>query len=130
MVIETNRGHNLGRIITSGNAEPDTGIPGAINGYTEERVLRAPCGGEFNTRYSIGNQVKSGDTIGKVDAEPVVAQIDGVIRGLIRSPMHVRAGLKIGDIDPRGCVAYCDTISEKARAIGGAVLEAILRVYN
>jgi len=130
MVVETNRGHNLGRIITSGHAEPDTGIPGSINGYTEERVLRAPCDGDFNALYSIRNHVKRGDTIGKVDAEPVVAEIDGVIRGLIRSPMHVRAGLKIGDIDPRGRVAYCDTISEKARAIGGAVLEAILRVYN
>jgi xanthine dehydrogenase accessory factor len=130
MVVETNRGHNLGRIITSGNAEPDTGIPGSINGYTEERVLRAPCDGVFNTQRSIGNHVKQGDTIGTVAEEPVVTRIDGVIRGLIRSSIHVRRGLKIGDIDPRGIVGYCDTISEKARAIGGAVLEAILRVYN
>lgn len=130
MVIETNRGHNLGRIITSGKAAPDTGIPGSIEGYTEERVLRAPCDGEFNARRSIGNAVKRGDGIGTVAAEPVVARIDGVIRGLIRSPVSVRRGLKIGDIDPRGCVDYCDTISEKARAIGGAVLEAILRTYN
>jgi xanthine dehydrogenase accessory factor len=130
LVIETNRGHNLGRIITSGNAAPDTGIPGSIKGYTEERVLRAPCDGEFNVRYSIGNPVKRGEVIGTVAKEPVVARIDGVIRGLIRSPVSVRRGLKIGDIDPRGLVDYCDTISEKARAIGGAVLEAILRVYN
>jgi xanthine dehydrogenase accessory factor len=130
MVIETKRGHNLGRIITSGNAAPDTGIPGAIKGYTEERVLRAPCDGEFNARRSIGNPVKRGDGIGTVAAEPVVARIDGVIRGLIRSPVGVRRGLKIGDIDPRGLVDYCNTISEKARAIGGAVLEAILRGYN
>jgi xanthine dehydrogenase accessory factor len=130
MVIETNRGHNLGRIITSGKAEPDTGIPGSIRGYTEERVLRAPCDGEFDTQRSIGNHVKRGDTIGTVAEEPVVTRIDGVIRGLIRSSIHVRRGLKIGDIDPRGIVDYCSTISEKARAIGGAVLEAILRVYN
>jgi xanthine dehydrogenase accessory factor len=130
LVIETNRGHNLGRIITSGKAAPDTGIPGAINGYTEERVLRAPCDGEFNARYSIGNPVKCGEDIGTVGAEPVVARIDGVIRGLIRSPVGVRQGLKIGDIDPRGLVDYCNTISEKARAIAGAMLEAILRVYN
>ena len=130
LVIETNRGHNLGRIITSGKAAPDTGIPGAIKGYTEERVLRAPCDGEFNARHSIGNPVKHGDAIGVVAAEPVVAKIDGVIRGLIRSPIGVRQGLKIGDIDPRGLVDYCNTISEKARAIAGAVLEAILRTYN
>lgn len=129
-VIETNRGHNLGRIITSGNAEPDTGIPGSIKGFTEERVLRAPCDGEFNAQRSIGNHVKRGDIIGTVAEEAVVARIDGVIRGLIRSSVSVRRGLKIGDIDPRGIVDYCDTISEKARAIGGAVLEAILRVYN
>ena len=130
MVIETNRGHNLGRIITSGSAEPDTGIPGSINGYTEERVLRAPCDGEFNARRSIGDSVKRGDAIGTVAQEPVVAKIDGVIRGLIRSSANVNRGLKIGDIDPRGRVDYCATISEKARAIGGSVLEAILRVYN
>ena len=130
MVIETNRGHHLGRIITSGKAAPDTGIPGSIKGYTQERVLRAPRDGEFNTRCSIGNPVKQGDAIGTVAGEPVAARIDGVIRGLIRSPMHLSRGLKIGDIDPRGVVDYCDTISEKARAIGGAVLEAILRVYN
>jgi xanthine dehydrogenase accessory factor len=129
-VIETNRGHNLGRIITSGNAEPDTGIPGSIKGYTEERVLRAPCDGELNAQHSIGDHVKRGDTIGTVAEEPVIARIDGVIRGLIRSSVSVRRGLKIGDIDPRGIVDYCNTISEKARAIGGAVLEAILRVYN
>ena len=130
IVIETNRGHNLGRIITSGSAEPDTGIPGSINGYTEERVLRAPCDGEFNARRSIGDSVKPGDAIGTVAQEPVVAKIDGVIRGLIRSSANVNRGLKIGDIDPRGRVDYCATISEKARAIGGSVLEAILRVYN
>jgi xanthine dehydrogenase accessory factor len=130
LVIETNRGHNLGRIITSGKAAPDTGIPGAIKGYTEERVLRAPCDGEFNARRSIGTPVKRSDAIGTVAEEPVVASIDGVIRGLIRSPASVRGGLKIGDIDPRGLVDYCNTISEKARAIAGAVLEAILRTYN
>jgi len=130
LVIETNRGHNLGRIINSGHAEPNTGIPGSIEGYTEERVLRAPCEGVFNTRLSIGSQVKPGDAIGTVEGQTILASIDGVIRGLIRSPSSVRRGLKLGDIDPRGRADYCYTISEKARAIGGAVLEAILRVYN
>jgi xanthine dehydrogenase accessory factor len=130
LVIETNRGHNLGRIITSGNAEPNTGLPGTIEGYAEERVLRAPCEGEFRARLSIGSQVKQGDAIGAVGEEAVLGRVDGVIRGLIRSPSSVCRGLKVGDIDPRGLVDYCYTISEKARAIAGAVLEAILRTYN
>jgi xanthine dehydrogenase accessory factor len=129
-VIETNRGHHLGRIITSGTAEPNTGIPGPIGGYTEERVLRAPCDGEFQARCSIGDRVKKGDVIGKVAAEDVAAKIDGVLRGLIRSSSQVDQGLKLGDIDPRGNVDYCHTISDKARAISGSVLEVILRVYN
>jgi xanthine dehydrogenase accessory factor len=130
LVIETNRGHNLGKILTSGSAAPNTGIPGPIGGYTEERVLRAPCDGEFKTRCAIGDRVKKGDTVATVAADAVQAKIDGVLRGLIRSSSHVRQGLKLGDIDPRGNVDYCHTISDKARAISGSVLEAILRVYN
>jgi xanthine dehydrogenase accessory factor len=130
MVIETNRGHHLGRIITDGRAEPNTGTPGAINGYTEQRVLRAPCNGEFKAECSIGEHVKKEDRIGTVASEIVRAQINGVLRGLIRSASHVQAGLKIGDIDPRGDARFCHTISDKARAISGSVLEAILRVYN
>ena len=129
-VIETNRGHNLGRIMTSGSAAPNTGIPGPIGGYTEERVLRAPSDGEFKASCSIGDRVKKGDTVATVAADAVQAKIDGVLRGLIRSSSHVRQGLKLGDIDPRGNVDYCHTISDKARAISGSVLEAILRVYN
>jgi len=129
-VIETNRGHHLGRIIASGPAEPNTGIPGPIGGYTEERVLRAPCDGEFQASCSIGDQVKKGDIVGTVAAQDVSAKIDGVLRGLIRSASRVNQGLKLGDIDPRGKVDYCHTISDKARAISGSVLEAILRVYN
>ncbi len=129
-VIETNRGHNLGRVISSGAAEPNTGIPGPIGGYTEERVLRAPCDGKFKARCAIGDQVEKGDTVATVAADTVKAEIDGVLRGLIRSPSNVRRGLKVGDIDPRGNVDYCHTISDKARAISGSVLEAILRVYN
>ena len=130
MVIETNRGHHLGRIITDGYAEPNTGLPGAINGHTEKRVLRAPCEGVFKAECSIGDSAIKGDQIGTVASEIVRAQIDGVLRGLIRSDTHVRAGLKIGDIDPRGDARFCQTISDKARAISGSVLEAILRVFN
>jgi xanthine dehydrogenase accessory factor len=130
LVIETNRGHNLGRIMTSGTAEPNTGIPGPIGGYAAERVLRAPCDGEFKAACSIGDLVKKGDKVGTVAVDAVLANIDGVLRGLIRSSSRVHRGLKLGDIDPRGNVDYCHTISDKARAIGGSVLEAILRVYN
>ena len=130
MVVETQRGHHLGRVITDGGAEPNTGTPGAISGYTEERVLRAPCDGEFKGLCTIGDSVKKGEQIGTVAAEIVKARIDGVLRGLMRSASRVQRGLKIGDIDPRGDARFCHTISDKARAISGSVLEAILRVYN
>lgn len=129
MVVETKRGHDLGRIITSGSAESNTGIPGSIEGYTRERVLRAPAEGRFRSKKEIGNHVNKGDIIGKVDNMEVVAGIHGIIRGLIRPNSDVRRGLKIGDIDPRGEKDYCNTISDKARAISGSVLEAILRVF-
>jgi len=130
MVIETNRGHHLGRIFTDGSAENNTGVPGNIGGYSEQRVLRAPVSGIFKTRHSITDLVKLGDVIGTVEDEKVYAGIDGVLRGLIRPGSRVGKGLKIGDIDPRKDKSYCYTISDKARAIGGSVLEGILRVYN
>jgi len=130
MVIETKRGHNLGRVILSGQAEPDTGVPGEIKGYSSQRVLRAPSHGIFKPRLNIGDQVEPGEIVGDVSGIEVTADIGGVIRGLIAPGFEVAEGLKIGDIDPRGEAGYCSTLSEKARAIGGAALEAILRVYN
>ena len=130
MVIETNRGHDLGRIILTGGAEPNTGTPGNISGYTKERVLRSPCSGIYKSSLCIGDPVKQNDVVGHVDRKPVIAGIDGVLRGQIRNNTMVTAHLKIGDIDPRGNRQNCITISEKARAIGGSVLEAILRKYN
>ena len=130
IVIETNRGHDLGRLITVGMAAANTGIPGDIAGYTKERVLRAPTDGTFATESQIGDLVRKGEVIGVVGTAGVVSQLDGVLRGLIRPGSSVRAGLKIGDVDPRGEAGYCNTISEKARALGGAVLEAILAAYN
>jgi xanthine dehydrogenase accessory factor len=130
VVIETNRGHDLGRLIYSGEAEANTGIPGTIAGYTKERVLRAPAEGVFTTERQIGDLVRKGDVIGRVGAAEVAAKIDGVLRGLIRPGSFVKTGLKIGDVDPRGDAGLCNTISEKARALGGAVLEAMLAVYN
>ncbi|WP_457553501.1 selenium-dependent molybdenum cofactor biosynthesis protein YqeB [Desulfobacula sp.] len=130
MVIETNRGHNLGRVMLKGCPEPDTGIPGNMAGYTYERVLRAPCKGIFHSDLDIGAIVKKGQIVGHVDTTPVKTQIDGVVRGQIRNNTMVKNRLKIGDIDPRGNIDYCSMISEKARAIGGSVLEAILKKYN
>jgi xanthine dehydrogenase accessory factor len=129
-VIETNRGHHLGKILTSGSAAPNTGIPGPIGGYTEERVLRAPCDGEFKANCAIGDLVKKGEVVATVATDVVRAKINGVLRGMIRSSARVHRGLKLGDIDPRGDIDFCHTISDKARAISGSVLEAILRVNN
>jgi xanthine dehydrogenase accessory factor len=125
-VIETNRGHNLGRVILSGSAEPDTGIPGPTMGYTVERVLRAPCAGLFKGERRIGDPVQAGERVASVAGQPVVANISGVLRGLLADGLTVRAGMKVGDVDPRGVREHCFTISDKARAIGGGVLEAIL----
>jgi xanthine dehydrogenase accessory factor len=130
LVIETNRGHNLGRIITAGGAELNTGIPGAMLGFTKERVLRAPADGVFQTQRNIGEFVKVDEIVGSVARIDVRTQIEGILRGLIRPKSQVFSGLKIGDIDPRGERSYCYTISDKARAIGGSVLEAVLRFYN
>lgn len=129
-VIETNRGHNMGRVISNGPAEANTGIPGNIGGHTALRVLRAPCDGPFHTDCTIGDLVKAGDAVGRVNGETVTADLDGVVRGLIRPGSTVRKGLKIGDIDPRGDNNYCFTVSDKARSLGGAVLEAILETFN
>lgn len=130
LVVETNRGHNLGRLIEEGAAEPNTGVPGNIGGYTRERVLRAPASGTFVTQKKLGDAVIKGEVIGRVGNAAVTAQIDGILRGLIRPNFPVKEGLKIGDIDPRGHGDYCDTISDKARTLGGTILVALLAAYN
>jgi len=129
-VVETNRGHFLGKVIENGEAEPDTGIPGMIGGYTWERVLRAPAEGEFRGKKRIGERVQKGETVAEVEGKPVAALIEGVLRGILRDGVWVSDKMKVGDIDPRANREHCFTISEKARAIGGGVLEAILRKYN
>lgn len=129
-VIETNRGHHLGRVIETGPAQADTGVPGTILGVSSERVLRAPCDGLFTAACAIGDLVTKDQVLGHVDQMPVIASIDGMVRGLIRNQTRVPVKCKIGDIDPRGAAASFNTISEKARAVGGSVLEAILNRYN
>lgn len=125
-IVESMRGHYLGRVITEGTAAPNTGIPGEIGGYTKERILRAPGPGIFTGVAKIGDQVTKGDIVAYVDEQPVVAQITGTLRGLLHDQLLVPAGLKIGDIDPRCIIEHCFSISDKARSIGGGVLEAIL----
>ena len=126
VVIETNRGHNLGRAIYTGSAEPDTGRPGNIDGKTEERILRAPVHGVVEGQATIGDRVTEGQTVAQVSGLPVYAQINGVLRGLIHSGICVPAGTKIGDVDPRAESVHCQQISDKALAIAGGVLEAVI----
>lgn len=130
IVIETNRGHNLGRVISSGEAEADTGTPGIIGGYSRERVFRAPEAGQFKTSRAIGELIKAGDIVAMVGDSPVKVEIDGIIRGLLSDGTNVYKGMKAGDVDPRGKKEYCYTISDKGRAIAGGVLEAILSFFN
>jgi xanthine dehydrogenase accessory factor len=130
VVIETNRGHDLGRVIYDGPAEPNTGVPGVIGGVAAQRVLRAPRDGAFRPAKQIGAMVAEGETVAWVEDEPVTATISGVLRGLLREGITVHKGLKAGDVDPRGKRENCFTISDKARAVGGGVLEAILAHFN
>jgi xanthine dehydrogenase accessory factor len=122
-VIETKRGHTLGRVIMSGEALPDTGIPGEVGGSGEERVLRAPSAGVFRGERAIGVVVARDEIVGYVGDVPVRSRLDGVLRGLLRSGLPVNAGFKVGDVDPRSARQDCFLVSDKALAIGGGVLE-------
>lgn len=125
-VIETSRGHYLGSVITNGSAIPNTGIPGIIGGVGKERVIHSPSEGVFKGICSIGDTVKEGDVIALVGDVEVKASISGTLRGLLRSGLEVPKGFKIADIDPRSVEEYTKSCSDKARAIAGGVLEAIL----
>ena len=124
-VVETMRGHRLGRVIWDGPAATNTGVPGEIGGASADRVLRAARGGSLRWDVTFGDVVRAGQVLGWIDDEVVSAQIAGTIRGLLL-PGPVTAGLKIGDIDPRFDPAAIDQISDKALSIGGGVLEAVL----
>lgn len=125
-VIETNRGHNLGRVIWAGPPQEDTGIPGVVQGFASERVLRAPEDGKLVTGAKIGDEIKNGTVIALVGNQAVLAPFDGVLRGLIKPGTQVIKGMKIGDVDPRDDPSICTLVSDKSRAVGGGVLEAIL----
>ncbi len=127
-VVETNRGHRLGAVLYSGQAEPNTGVPGEIDGRTTDRLLRAPAAGRFTALREIGERVAAGDLVARVGTAEVRAAIDGVVRGLLRDGLLVNEGAKIGDIDPRARREHCFTVSDKALAVAGGVLEAILHL--
>lgn len=129
-VVETQRGHDLGRVIFEGSAIPNTGEPGLIGGYSIERVLRSPAGGIFEGLKDIGDYVNKGDLVAKVGDTPVYATISGILRGILRSGLEVTEGFKIGDIDPRDVGEHCFTVSDKARSIGGGVLEALMHLLK
>ena len=125
-VVETLRGHRLGRVLWEGSAAPDTGVPGRVGGRGADRVLRAPAAGRARWEAAIGDRVAAGQLLGRVGDQPVLAPFDGVVRGLIAEAVDVPAGLKVGDVDPRADRAACHQISDKALAIGGGVVEAVL----
>lgn len=135
VVIETKRGHNLGRVIYSGMAAPNTGIPGMVGGYAKERVLHAPVEGTFKGYAGIGDIVEAGAPVAAVigndgTATPLTAAFSGIVRGLLRDGYPVTKGFKVADIDPRKEeLANCFTISDKARCIAGSVLEVVVREY-
>ncbi|MDY2987269.1 MAG: selenium-dependent molybdenum cofactor biosynthesis protein YqeB [Peptoniphilus sp.] len=129
IVIETNRGHDLGRLIFEGPAAPNTNRPGNIDGFTRERVLYAPKTGKIINRHDIGDIVEQGEVIATVEGGEVTAKISGILRGIIRNGTEVFEGMKIGDVDPR-ITTNPKTISDKARALGGATLEAVMILKN
>ena len=125
-VVETKRGHDLGRLILEGSAIPNTGVPGDIGGYTEERIIRAPADGLFEPLAAIGDRVEEGAPVARVAGAMVCARLTGVVRGMLPAGLAVKQGMKAGDIDPRCEARHCFTVSDKARAIGGGVLEGLL----
>lgn len=129
-VVETNRGHHLGRVIYTGSAEPDTGQPGEIGGKSTERLLRAPITGVVEPLAVIGDRVEEGQIVARVGDEMVRARTSGVLRGMIRSGVQVNAGTKIGDVDPRAEKSHCYEVSDKSLAIAGGVLEAIFALLQ
>ena len=125
-VVETMRGHTLGRVIREGPAIPNTGIPGLIGGFAGERVLRAPAAGLFHPLRDIGDAVTEGEVLATVEGKPMTATLTGTLRGILPEGTEVFPGMKAGDIDPRCQRSHCFTASDKALAVGGGVLEAIL----
>ncbi len=129
-VVETLRGHYLGRVVYAGSARPNTGVPGLIGGFAGERVLRAPADGVFRQLVEIGATVHAGDVAATVAGEPMFCTLDGVLRGILADGTPVHKGMKAGDVDPRCKIEHCSCTSDKALAVGGGVLEAVLHFWK
>ena len=129
-VVETLRGSHMGRVLWEGSTEPDTGTPAPVGGRTADRVLRAPVDGTVGWDRRIGDLVEAGEVLGRVGNREVAAPFDGLIRGLILNGIKVTSGTKVGDVDPRGKTASAHEVSDKALAVGGGVLEAVLTWLN
>lgn len=127
-VVETMRGHYLGRVLLHGAAQPNTAVPGLIGGFAGERVLRAPRAGVFHQILEIGATVQPGDVAATVEDVPMVCTIGGILRGILPDGISVTQGMKAGDVDPRCRPDHCSCASDKALAVGGGVLEAILQL--
>lgn len=125
-VVETQRGHHLGRVLWQGQAAPDSGVPEAVAGHDRDRVLRAPAAGVLEALVPLGAVVRAGDEIARMGGVPLHAPFAGTLRGLLHDGLEVVQGEKVGDLDPRGVPAYCREISDKSLAVGGGVLEALL----
>lgn len=125
-VVETARGHTLGRVYWRGEALANSGVPGEVGGVGAKRVVRAPADGTFEPLAQIGDAVRAEQVLARVGGEPVTAQIAGVLRGLLQAGLPVTAGMKVGDVDPRGERSSCFTVSDKSLAVAGGVLEAVL----
>lgn len=129
-VVETKRGHYLGRVYYEGSAIENTGVPGNIGGYTNERIIRSPEYGVFNPIFEIGDKVEKGEVVACVDSTPIVSQVSGILRGILPKGTMVAPQMKSGDVDPRCKKEHCYTVSDKALAVGGGVLEACLSLYS
>lgn len=129
-VVETKRGHYLGRAYYEGSAAENTGIPGDIDGHSADRIIRSPQYGVFNPIYEIGDEVVKGEVVACVDSTPVVCDVSGVLRGILPKGILVTPDMKSGDIDPRSNKEHCYTVSDKALSVAGGVLEACLRLYK
>ena len=125
-VVETNRGHRMGRVAWEGAAQPDTGVPDPVRSHDVDRVLRAPASGVFESVAEIGTHVSSGAVLAKIGGVSLAAPFDGALRGLLHDGIEIEAGFKVGDLDPRQDLALCGLISDKSLAVGGGVLEALL----
>ncbi len=125
LAIETNRGPDLGRVLSAASPQEDTAIPAEVNGFTTERVLRSPVDGIIRTKYEIGNLIREKDIVAEISGVKVRSGIDGVLRGICRDGLTVEKGQKIGDIDPRGKKELCYKISDKARAVADGVVRAL-----